>query len=396
MKAWLALEDGLVFEGESFGATGTRVGEVVFNTSMTGYQEILTDPSYAGQIVTMTYPLIGNYGVTPEDAESRRSFVEGFVVRELSRVRSNWRSQASLAEFLADQGVIGIEGIDTRMLTKHIRTHGALRGVLTTEPLGRDALIEAARSSPPMLGRDLVKEVTSEGFVEWRATPEVLEAGQRRLNLDPSRGTAANSARDPLALPALWRSTVELRVVAIDCGMKRNILRRLCEYGVRVTVAPATCTAEEILRLEPDGLFVSNGPGDPEPVEYVTRTVRRLLYRLPVFGICLGHQILGLAAGGKTYKLKFGHRGANQPVKNIRTGSVEITAQNHGFAVDASTVYDAGMHLTHVNLNDGTCEGLRHEVLPVFSVQYHPEASPGPHDADYLFLEFVQDMLDHR
>ncbi len=394
MKAYLALEDGVVFEGESFGAVGNRTGEVVFNTSMSGYQEILTDPSYAGQIVTMTYPLIGNYGINSEDQESRGCFVEGFVVKENSRIHSNWRAQTSLHEFLADQGVIGIEGIDTRMLTKHIRTHGARRGLITTEPEEADAMVAKAEASPSMVGRDLVREVTCERYYTWSRNggshEESPDESLRRRRLAFLTGS---ETRDPLIKPPRTIAPEELHVVAIDCGIKYNILRRLCEYGLRVTVVPAPTSADEILRLEPDGVFISNGPGDPEALGYVVHTVRDLFSRLPVFGICLGHQILGLAAGGVTYKLKFGHRGGNQPVKNLATGQVEITSQNHGFAVDGSTVYDSGMQITHVNLNDDTCEGLRHEVLPVFSVQYHPEASPGPHDADYLFEDFVRDMV---
>jgi carbamoyl-phosphate synthase small subunit len=383
-----------VFEGEAFGAAGSRTGEVVFNTSMSGYQEILTDPSYAGQIVTMTYPLIGNYGANGQDLESRRSFVEGFVVKENSRVRSNWRADRSLDEFLKEQGIVGIEGIDTRMLTKHIRTYGARRGVITTEAAEADALVTQAKESPSMVGRDLVREVTCDGYFAWSKSGGTDEEHpDESLRRRREAFLTGAESRDPLVVTPGTMAPEELHVVAIDCGIKYNILRRLCEYGLKVTVVPATTSADDILRLVPDGIFISNGPGDPEPLGYVIDTVRTLFNRVPIFGICLGHQIVGLAAGGKTYKLKFGHRGANQPVKNLGTGQVEITSQNHGFAVDGSTVYDSGMQITHVNLNDDTCEGLRHEFLPVFCVQYHPEAAPGPHDADYLFEDFVRDMV---
>jgi carbamoyl-phosphate synthase small subunit len=394
MHAYLALEDGLVFEGRAFGAQGTRTGEVVFNTSMTGYQEILTDPSYKGQIVTMTYPLIGNYGVNKRDVESRRSFVEGFVVKECSRLSSNWRSQQGLSDYLASEGIIGIEGIDTRALTKHLRTYGAKKGVITTEASDRAKLVQAAKDSPGLLGVDLVREVTCSTSQEWTddgsGTP--VRTGQYDLGLARPELAAAHAA-DDLFLTPFARLPRPLKVVAVDCGIKYNILRRLAAYGCHVTVVPASATADDILRLEPSGLVLSNGPGDPEAVPYVIEAVRALRTRLPIFGICLGHQILGLAFGGRTYKLKFGHRGANHPVKNLRTLAVAITSQNHGFAVDISSLHDEGMVLTHVNLNDDTVEGMAHEAYPVFSVQYHPEASPGPHDSDDLFRDFIEAML---
>lgn len=362
LKAILALEDGRCFEGRGFGAQGERYGEVVFNTGMTGYQEVLTDPSYKGQIVTMTYPLIGNYGVNPEDMESARPQVEGFVVREYTRHPSNWRAQKTLEEFLQEWGIVGIEGVDTRALTRHIRQLGAMRGVISTEDLDKKRLVRKAKESPGLIGRDLVREVTSAKPYQW----------------SPGEGVSP------------------LRVVAMDFGVKHNILRILAGYGCEVQVVPAATKAEEILGFRPDGLFLSNGPGDPAGVPYVVAEVRELLDKLPIFGICLGHQILGLAFGGRTFKLKFGHHGGNQPVKDLRTGRIAITSQNHGFSVDIETLNKKEMELTHINLNDGTLEGMRHRKLPIYSVQYHPEASPGPHDARSLFAEFIRMMQQQR
>jgi carbamoyl-phosphate synthase small subunit len=385
-KAVLALEDGKIFEGWSFGAPGEHVGEVVFNTSMTGYQEVLTDPSYKGQIVTMTYPLIGNTGVNEEDLESLHPHVEGFVVKENSAFPSNWRSQGSLSEYLRRCGIVGIEGVDTRALTKHLRTAGAMRGILSTRDLAPSSLIEKARRSPRMEGSDWVKAVTCEEPYEWGG------AGAGR---QMARGTGLGLwewGRGQAIPPAVEE---KYRVAAMDFGMKHNIIRHLASRGCRVLVAPAQTRAEEILALKPDGIFLSNGPGDPAALPYIVETVRALLGKRPIFGICLGHQLLGLAMGGKTYKLKFGHRGANQPVKNLINGKVEITVQNHGFCVDLDTLPPGEVEITHVNLNDRSLEGMRHRRMPVFSVQYHPEASAGPHDAAYLFDEFIQ-LMERR
>ncbi len=373
MEAILALEDGTVYRGEAFGAEGERAGEIVFNTSMTGYQEILTDPSYAGQIVVMTYPHIGNYGVNSADIEARRPFVEGFVVREYSRTFSNWRAEASLEDYLRHYGIVGIAEIDTRALVRHIRERGAMRACLSTETLDAEEAVRRARAAPPMLGLDLASRVTCEHPYVWN---------EWAAQMDPANDSTG-------------ASTTRFHVVAYDFGIKFNILRQLAARGCRVTVVPAHTSAEDVLALKPDGVFLSNGPGDPEPLTSVVANIRRLIGRLPIFGICLGHQLLGLAFGGRTYKLKFGHRGGNQPVKNLRTGRVEITAHNHGFAVAAETL-PPEIEPTHINLNDGTLEGLRHRELPIFSVQYHPEASPGPHDALYLFDEFIRLMEWHR
>ncbi|MGD8513882.1 MAG: glutamine-hydrolyzing carbamoyl-phosphate synthase small subunit [Deltaproteobacteria bacterium] len=357
MKALLALEDGTVFHGSTFAGEGEVSGEVVFNTSMTGYQEVLTDPSYKGQIVTMTYPLIGNYGINAEDIESARIQVEGFVVREYEPTPSNWRCQETLAHYLNQQGILGVEGVDTRALTRHIRLAGAMKGVMSTTDLDPLSLTEKARASQGLVGRDLVRDVT---------------------------------CQEPYVWP--YEKESRFRVVALDCGIKFNMIRSLAERGCAVTIVPAHTRAEAIRAMNPDGLLLSNGPGDPEPVAYAVETIRGLMEDYPVFGICLGHQLLGLAFGGRTYKLKFGHRGANHPVKNLLTGKVEITSQNHGFCVDINSICDADIEITHINLNDQTVEGMRHRTLPIFSVQYHPEASPGPHDANYLFDQFIRLM----
>lgn len=382
-KAILALEDGRVFAGRAFGARGERTGEVVFNTSMTGYQEILTDPSYKGQIVTMTYPLIGNYGVNEEDLESTCPWVEGFVVKENCRYPSNWRSRGSLEDYLAGHGIIGIEGVDTRALTRHIRTAGAKRGVISTEDLNPQSLIEKARNSPPMEGSDWVKAVTCECSYEWGCG----EKGRGK-----ARGSGLGLWRWGRGQELSGEIGKKYRVVAMDFGMKHNIIRHLASRGCQILAVPAHTRAEEILSLNPHGIFLSNGPGDPAALPSIIQTVRALLGKRPIFGICLGHQLLGLALGGKTYKLKFGHRGANQPVKNLLNGRVEITVQNHGFCVDLDSLPAGEAEITHVNLNDHSLEGMRHRRLPVFSVQYHPEASAGPHDAAYLFDDFIKLM----
>jgi carbamoyl-phosphate synthase small subunit len=365
-EAILALADGRTFHGHAFGAIGETVGEVVFNTAMTGYQEVLTDPSYKGQIVCMTYPQIGNTGINREDAESARVYVEGFIVKEYLPRPSNWRSEESVGDYLKEAGVAGIEDIDTRALVRHIRMHGAQEAVLSSIDANPDSAVRKAKASPGLLGRDLVKEVPCAAPYDWELGEWKLGSGYRNLS---------NELRNaPL-------------IVAIDYGIKLNILRRLASTGFRVRVLPADSTADQILAHRPDGVFLSNGPGDPAALPYACQAVRGVLGKKPIFGICLGHQILGLALGGQTYKLNFGHHGANHPVKDLRTNRVEITSQNHGFAVDADSVRSRA-ELSHVNLNDNTVEGLRGVGVPFFSVQYHPEASPGPHDAGYLFARF--------
>lgn len=354
MKAILALEDGKIFKGESFGAAGQKEAEVVFNTSMSGYQEIITDPSYKGQIVAMTYPLVGNYGINPQDPESRQAFLEGFIVKEYSKIASNWRAEKSLGDYLKENNILGMEGIDTRALTLHIREAGAMKAVLSTMNFDEQELIEKAKKSTGLLGVDLVKEVTCKKKYTW------LHAKSRKY-----------------------------RVVVLDCGVKFNILKKLLENNCEVIVVPAATSSGEIEKLRPSGILLSNGPGDPAAVNYLVETTRALIGKFPIFGICLGHQMLGLALGGKTYKLKFGHHGANHPVKDLRNGKVYITAQNHGFCVDIDSLNKKEIEITHINLNDQTLEGIRHKKLPIFSVQFHPEASPGPHEAEYLFKEFM-------
>jgi len=371
-SAILALEDGTVFEGRSFGAPAERSGEVVFNTAITGYQEIFTDPSYTGQIVVLTYPQIGNYGTTPADNEAQKPYIEGLAVREFSRTTSNWRSEEEARDFLSTAGIPVVSDLDTRSLVRHIRSKGAMRGVLSSIDKDPASLVEKARNIPSMAGLDLASRVS---------TPRVYEWTDGVYPCSPSERMAANAAE-------------RFHVVAYDFGIKHNILRRLAHVGCRVTVVPALTSAADVLALRPDGVFLSNGPGDPEPLTTQIDNVRRLIGRTPVFGICLGHQILGLALGGKTYKLKFGHRGANHPVLNSRTGRVEITSHNHGFAVDPDSLAASDIELTHINLNDQTCEGFRHRNEPVFCVQYHPESAPGPHDSHYLFDDFVQLMTD--
>ncbi len=371
IPAKLALEDGRVFSGVSFGATGISSGEVVFNTSMTGYQEILTDPSYCGQIVTMTYPEIGNYGVNDEDVESRRPMLAGFVVRSTSRIASNFRSSRSLDEFLKEHNIVGISDIDTRALVRHIRVRGAMRGIISTEDLDDDSLVGRAKEASGLVGRDLVQEVLPEGNIEW---DKCLSRWWDMRNTDRDQPAFQIPEDAPL-------------VVALDYGMKWNIARHLFNQGFRVTVLPGTATADEVLALNPDGVFLSNGPGDPEPLTYAIETIKGVLGKVPLFGICLGHQLFALACGAKTFKLKFGHRGANQPVMDGETEKIEITSQNHGFAVDADSLPEC-LEVTHSNLNDNTVAGLKHKTLDAFSVQYHPEASAGPHDSQYLFARF--------
>lgn len=361
MDAILALEDGKTFTGRCFGAGGERCGEAVFNTSMTGYQEIITDPSYKSQIVVMTYPLIGNYGINKQDAQSRGIFLEGLVVKECSRRASNWRAEKTLSDYLKEHNILGIEGIDTRALTLHIRRAGAMKAVLSTRDLDAKSLIAKARSSVGLIGRDLVKEVTITKRYTW---------------LPPK--------------------AARYKVAVLDCGVKYGILRKLKEHGCELIVLPAKTSAEEILELKPDGVLLSNGPGDPAAINYLVETTRRLIHAVPILAICLGHQILGLALGGRTYKLKFGHHGGNHPVKDLKTGRISITVQNHGFCLDIDSLPKKEIEITHINLNDRTLEGMRHRRLPILSVQFHPEAAAGPHDTEYLFKSFVEMIVKNR
>jgi len=368
MKALIALEDGTLFEGESFTGPGETVGEIVFNTAMSGYQEVLTDPSYKGQIVTMTYPLIGNYGVNREDIESAGIQVEAFLVKEYNAIPSNFRATGTLADFLKNAGILGVQGIDTRALTRHIRVAGAMKGVVSTQDLDPRSLVAKAKAWQGLVGHDMVQAVSCREPYGWDGHA-------------PKKGTAFTTA-----------APGDHKVVAMDFGLKYNQLRLLAERGCAVQVVPATATADDILAMNPDGIFLTNGPGDPAGVPYAVDTVRRLLGKQPIFGICLGHQLLGLAYGGKTFKLKFGHRGSNQPVKDLSTGRIEITSQNHGFCVDMGSLNPDEVELTHINVNDNSVEGMRHRKWPIFSVQYHPEHAPGPHDAVYLFDRFVEMM----
>jgi carbamoyl-phosphate synthase small subunit len=380
MKALLVLEDGRSFEGESFGAPGSATGEVCFNTSMTGYQEVATDPSYRGQIVTMTYPMIGNYGVNDLDPESYQPHIRGFVVEELCTVPSNWRSTSTLDDYFKRWNVAGIQGIDTRALTKHLRTSGAMRGIITSE-LSQAEAHAAALASPPMEGSDFVKEVTTPKPYTW--DPDDTESREWDIP-NPSQNSLGGPEGVFRKLPP-----AKYRIVAYDFGVKKNILRRLRQNGFHIDVVPATTKAADVLARNPDGVFLSNGPGDPAALGYIHQEINQLMGKTPIFAICLGHQILGHAFGGKTFKLKFGHRGGNQPVKDLRTGQVAITSQNHGFAIDPSSL-PSNVEVTHINLNDGTVEGMRHRDHPVLSVQYHPEAAPGPNDAKYFFAEFAK------
>lgn len=385
MKAILALEDGSVFHGTGFGAPASAAGEACFNTSMTGYQEILTDPSYKGQIVAMTYPLIGNYGINEQDIESYQPHVAGFVVRELSPVVSNWRADYSLSEYLEKHGIPGIQGVDTRALTKKLRVRGAMKGFISTEGVSDAEAVERANAWPGMVGADYVKDVTHKEAFDW--DPDDSRSGAFNIVWGNEPADYRN-LRKPM--PA-----ADIPIVAFDYGMKYNILRRLRQHGFKVRVVPASTSAEEVLKSKPAGVFLSNGPGDPAALSHLVRNVKEIIdHGVPTFGICLGNQILSQALGGKTYKLKFGHRGANQPVKDMRSGRVEITSQNHGFAVDAKSL-PADVEVDRINLNDQTVEGLRHKTKPLFSVQYHPEASPGPHDSTPLFQEF-RDLIERR
>jgi carbamoyl-phosphate synthase small subunit len=381
MQATLALEDGRIFRGQGNGAPGECAGEVVFNTSLTGYQEIFTDPSYAGQIVVLTNPQIGNYGTNQADNESAHPYIEGLIVREFSPVSSNWRSEQVTDEYMERYSVPVLAEIDTRALVRHLRTHGVMRGVISTAESNPDVLVAKARAIRKMDGTDLARVVSTKSIFTFDSTDSRCQTGEPLLP-------------NPLVQDAEVRK--HLHVVAYDFGIKLNILRMLVRQGCRVTVVPAETTAEDVFALKPDGVFLSNGPGDPEPVDYAVRAIRKFMGRVPVFGICLGHQLTGIALGGRTYKLKFGHHGGNHPVQNKITGKVEITAHNHNFAVDPDSINANEVELTHVDLNDQTLEGLRHRTLPLFSVQYHPEAAPGPHDSNYLFRDFRRMMEEWK
>jgi len=395
MDAILALEDGTVFRGHAFGATRTECGESVFNTSMTGYQEILTDPSYKGQIVAMTYPQIGNYGINSADVESWQPHVTGFVVRELSTVASNWRAEMSLPAYLENNGIPALQGVDTRALTKILRVRGAMKACISTEEISDKQAVKLAREWTGMVGADYVKDVTHKEAFDWDKDDKLsrrftipTSATEGRREKREERRHMGDTLSPPFPLPTSLLPPIKHRIVAFDFGMKYNILRRLRQHGFGIHVVPATASAKQVLAKKPDGIFLSNGPGDPAALEYIAKEVRELIPTgIPIFGICLGHQILGHAFGGKTFKLKFGHRGGNQPVKDLPSGKVLITSQNHGFAVDPDSL-PADVEVTQLNLNDHTVEGMRHKKLPIFCVQYHPEASPGPHDPTFLFQEF--------
>jgi len=394
LPAILALEDGRVFKGRAAGARTRRGGEVVFNTSLTGYQEVFTDPSYSGQIVCLTYPHIGNVGANLDDEEAARPWIESLIVREFSALASNWRSQESAQSYLERYNIPAIWDMDTRALVRHLRTVGALRGVVSTDGTAPEQLIAEARAVPSMAGLELASRVTAAQSYQWPHGSLDLDAARRKENGSAPQMEASGQMKLAAPPAALEKSAAlpRFKVVAYDFGIKQNILRLLVDHGCAVTVVPAHTSAEDVLALKPNGVFLSNGPGDPEPITYAVGNIRKLLGRVPIFGICLGHQLCGLALGGRTYKLKFGHHGSNHPVKNLLTGKVEITAQNHGFVVDPESLPPSDVEITHVNLNDQTNEGMRHRSLPLFSVQYHPEASPGPHDSRYLFSRFVEMM----